>query len=57
MERRNMFNFPYIDLFKIQTLASIFMFEQFIDKNNDIFLPSISNMTPAYRCLKYNLGL
>jgi hypothetical protein len=57
MERRNIFNFPYIDSFKIQTFASIFMFEQFIDESNGIFFPSISNMTPAYKYLKYNLGL
>jgi hypothetical protein len=57
MERRNIFvNFPYIDSFKIQTLASIFMFEQFMNNRNDILLPSISNMTPAYKYLKYNLG-
>jgi hypothetical protein len=39
MERRNIFvNFPYIDSFKIQTLASIFRFAPFMDKSNDILL-------------------
>jgi hypothetical protein len=57
MERRKMFNFPYIDSFKIQTLVSIFMIEQFIDKSNDILLPSISNMTPAKKYVTHNLGV
>jgi hypothetical protein len=33
------------------------MFEEFIDQSNGILLPSISNMTPACKFLKYNLGL
>jgi hypothetical protein len=33
------------------------MFEQFIDESKGIVFPSISNMTPARKCLKYNLDL
>jgi hypothetical protein len=57
MERRNMFNFTYIDSFKIQTLARIFMFGQFIDESNGILFPFINNMSSAYKYLKYNLRL
>jgi hypothetical protein len=51
MERWNKINFPFIDSFKIQTLVSIFMFKQFMDKSDDILLPSISYTIPAYKYL------
>jgi hypothetical protein len=44
-------------LYKSKHFASIFVFEQFMNKRNDILLPSIIYITPAYKYLKYNLGL